>query len=76
MAGDHGPKVLHMDPGLMNWYQMHMNRYKYFRWTPRTVKITFWYVVVVPSLVGLLAYKTDGKYNMRGKLRGDTILEH
>jgi len=55
---------------------MHMNRYKYFRWTPRTVKITFWYVVVVPSLVGLLAYKTDGKYNMRGKLRGDTILEH
>lgn len=34
-------------------------RHQYFRWTPRTAKITFMYVVVVPTLVGYIAYKTD-----------------
>ncbi|EPQ66392.1 hypothetical protein BGT96224_2538 [Blumeria graminis f. sp. tritici 96224] len=54
---------------------MWINRYKYFRWTGRTARITFAYVVVVPSILGYLAYKTDGKYDMRGKRRGDTIYE-
>ncbi|POS83543.1 hypothetical protein EPUL_003279, partial [Erysiphe pulchra] len=54
---------------------MWINRYKYFRWTGRTVKITFAYMVVVPSIIGYLAYTSDGKYNMRGKRRGDTIVE-
>jgi hypothetical protein len=35
------------------------NRYKYFRWTKRTAGITFMYVVVVPSIIGYLGYKTD-----------------
>lgn len=35
------------------------NRHKYFRWTPRTAWITFAYVVVVPSIVGYVAYQTD-----------------
>lgn len=35
------------------------NRHKYFRWTPRTAGITFAYVVVIPGIVGYLAYKTD-----------------
>lgn len=38
---------------------MNSNRYKYFRWTPRTARITFTWVVVVPALVGYAAYKTD-----------------
>jgi hypothetical protein len=38
---------------------MQSNRYKYFRWTPRTARITFAWVVVVPAMVGYLAYKTD-----------------
>lgn len=38
---------------------MTTNRYKYFRWTPRTARITFVWVVVVPSLIGYAAYKTD-----------------
>jgi hypothetical protein len=38
---------------------MSSNRYKYFRWTPRTARITFAWVVVVPSMVGYAAYKTD-----------------
>ena len=38
---------------------MTSNRYKYFRWTPRTARITFAYMVVVPAIVGYIAYKTD-----------------
>lgn len=38
---------------------MQSNRFRYFRWTPRTAWITVAYVVVVPSIVGLLAYRTD-----------------
>lgn len=38
---------------------MQRNRHHYFRWTPRTARITFMYVVVVPAIVGYIAYKTD-----------------
>jgi len=38
---------------------MNSNRYKYFRWTPRTAWITFCYVAVVPSIVATIAYTTD-----------------
>ena len=38
---------------------MQENRYKYFRWTPRTAWISFVYIAVVPAAVGFLAYKTD-----------------
>lgn len=38
---------------------MTSNRYKYFRWTPRTARITFAYMVIVPGIVGYIAYKTD-----------------
>lgn len=38
---------------------MRKNRYKYFRWTPRTAMTSLIYVVAVPFLVGVLAYKTD-----------------
>lgn len=38
---------------------MHMNRHKYFRWTARTTRITFAYMVVFPAFIGYLAYTTD-----------------
>lgn len=38
---------------------MQTNRVKYFRWTPRTARITFMYVVFVPTLFGIVAYQTD-----------------
>jgi hypothetical protein len=38
---------------------MTTNRYKYFRWTKRTARVTFTYVVFVPALFGILAYSTD-----------------
>lgn len=38
---------------------MSANRWKYFRWTPRTAWITFVYVVAVPSVVGYVGYVTD-----------------
>lgn len=74
MAGHH-PTPLTLDPAYVKYNNMWINRYKYFRWTGRTVKITFAYMVVVPSIIGYLAYTSDGKYNMRGKRRGDTIVE-
>ncbi|OJD34575.1 nadh:ubiquinone oxidoreductase subunit [Diplodia corticola] len=57
MAGDH--HVLHEDPALVKYGNVGPNRYKYFRWTPRTAWISIWVAVAVPSVVGLLAYKTD-----------------
>jgi hypothetical protein len=54
---------------------MHTNRYKHFRWTGRTAWLTIVYVVVVPSIVGYIGYQTDGKYDLRGKRRGDIMAE-
>ena len=38
---------------------MSSNRWKYFRWTPRTAWISFVYIVAVPSVVGYVGYVTD-----------------
>lgn len=38
---------------------MSMNRYKYFRWTPRTALITINYMVVVPTILTVIAYSTE-----------------
>ncbi|KAG9247638.1 hypothetical protein BJ878DRAFT_539136 [Calycina marina] len=74
MAGHHN-HALAMDPALVKYNNMHMNRHKYFRWTGRTARITFAYVVAFPALIGYLAYTTDGKWDFRGKKRGDPIKE-
>jgi hypothetical protein len=42
---------------------MTMNRYKYFRWTKRTARITFAYCVVVPTIIGALCYWNDVSVN-------------
>jgi len=46
-------------PVLMSRSDMNANRYKYFRWTPRTAWITFVYVVAVPSVVVYIGFMTD-----------------
>ena len=38
---------------------MMVNRHKYFRWTGRTARITFAYMVAFPAFIGYLAYTTD-----------------
>lgn len=38
---------------------MSANRWKYFRWTPRTAWITFVYVVAIPSVVGYIGWSTE-----------------
>lgn len=38
---------------------MNSKRHLYFRWTPRTAGISLMYIVVVPSIIGYVAYKTD-----------------
>ncbi|RYP43778.1 hypothetical protein DL768_009703 [Monosporascus sp. mg162] len=55
---------------------MTTNRHKYFRWTPRTARITFMYAVFVPAIFTFMAYQTDGKYDMRAKRKGDLISEY
>ncbi|KAH7109836.1 hypothetical protein B0J11DRAFT_544722 [Dendryphion nanum] len=75
MAGHHNPNVLHKDPAFIKWNNMVVNRHKYFRWTPRTVWINFAYVILVPAMLGTAGYMTDGKWDFRGKRRGDLISE-
>ncbi|KAE9988689.1 hypothetical protein EG328_008706 [Venturia inaequalis] len=73
MAGH--ANTVHMDPALIKYANNSVNRFKHFRWTPRTAWISFAYVVAVPSIIGYVAYWSDGKYDMRGKRKGDTIVE-
>ncbi|GAM35236.1 hypothetical protein TCE0_017f03411 [Talaromyces pinophilus] len=71
-----GPsKSLILDPALQKYYELNANRYKYFKWTPRNAWLTLLYVGIVPGIIGYVAYSTDGKYDLRGKRRGDTIVE-
>ncbi|KAK1779195.1 hypothetical protein QBC45DRAFT_411936 [Copromyces sp. CBS 386.78] len=76
MAGGLKHYKLAQDPAFVRLSNMTNNRYKYFRWTPRTARLSFVYMVVVPGIVGYIAYKTDGKYEFRAKLRGDDIREY
>ncbi|KAI8966223.1 NADH:ubiquinone oxidoreductase 6.6kD subunit [Daldinia sp. FL1419] len=64
-----------MDPAIQKLGNMTTNRHKFFRWTPRTARITFMYAVVVPVIFGVVAYTTDGKYDFRAKRKGDMIRE-
>ncbi|KAL2827602.1 hypothetical protein BDW59DRAFT_160243 [Aspergillus cavernicola] len=71
-----GPsKSLVLDPALQKYYEVTVNRYKYFRWTPRTAWHSLLYMVLIPASLGYIAYNTDGKYDFRGKRKGDTIAE-
>lgn len=38
---------------------MMTERYRYFKWTPRTTWITFAYVIAFPALIGYIGYTTD-----------------
>ncbi|KAI1805787.1 hypothetical protein F4811DRAFT_513550 [Daldinia bambusicola] len=64
-----------MDPAIQKLGHMTTNRHKYFRFTPRTARITFMYLVFVPGVLGVIASKTDGKYDFRAKRKGDLIKE-
>ncbi|KAF7557344.1 hypothetical protein G7046_g6054 [Stylonectria norvegica] len=63
------------DPAYLKLQAMQQNRHKFFRWTPRTAKITFVYVFLVPSIMGYIAYRTDGLWDFRAKRKGDLIYE-
>jgi len=73
MAGHN--KTLHEDPALLKYANLNLTRYRYFRWTPRSAKLSFIYIIAVPAMIGYLGYVTDGKYEMRGKRRGDIVSE-
>ncbi|KAI1082181.1 NADH:ubiquinone oxidoreductase 6.6kD subunit [Whalleya microplaca] len=65
-----------MDPAILKLGTMITNRHKYFRWTPRTARISFMYLVVVPAALGYIGYQTDGKYDLRAKRKGDLAVEY
>ncbi|KAF2461765.1 hypothetical protein BDY21DRAFT_367965 [Lineolata rhizophorae] len=71
----HNDNIIH-DPGFERYKQMYFNRHKYFRFNRRTAWLTFIYVGAVPFAIGLAGYMTDGKWEMRGKRRGDIISEY
>ncbi|KMU72603.1 hypothetical protein CISG_09793 [Coccidioides immitis RMSCC 3703] len=54
-----GPSNLHLDPALQKYYDANKNRYKYFRWTPRTAWLSFCNMALVPGIIGYIGYKTD-----------------
>ncbi|KAJ3497881.1 hypothetical protein NLG97_g1557 [Lecanicillium saksenae] len=63
------------DPAYLKLQAMQKNRVQYFRWTPRNARITFMYVAVIPAIMGYIAYKTDGLWDLRAKRKGDTAYE-
>ncbi|CCE32522.1 hypothetical protein E4U22_003574 [Claviceps purpurea] len=63
------------DPAFLKMQAMNKVRHQYFRFNARTAKITTIYMVVVPSIIGYIAWKTDGMFSFRGKLKGDTIYD-
>ncbi|KAL6706008.1 hypothetical protein ACN47E_006110 [Coniothyrium glycines] len=75
MAG-HNHGITHADPAIIKWASMTTNRHKYFRWTRRTAWLSFAYVILVPGLLGTAGYMTDGKWEFRGKRRGDLLSEY
>ncbi|KAL8664239.1 MAG: hypothetical protein Q9202_003189 [Teloschistes flavicans] len=60
-----------MDPAMVKYANMAKNRYKYFRWTPRTGWLTFAYVAVVPAMFAYLGMWSDvsGESCLFGVLR-------
>ncbi|OTA05503.1 hypothetical protein A9Z42_0061740 [Trichoderma parareesei] len=63
------------DPALLKLEAMQKARHRHFRFTPRTARISFMYIAVVPAIFGWVAYKTDGLWDLRAKRKGDTIYE-
>ncbi|KAF2148347.1 hypothetical protein K461DRAFT_282799, partial [Myriangium duriaei CBS 260.36] len=54
---------------------MYVKRHEYFRWNRKTAGLTVLYMAIIPGALYGLAKATEGKYEFRGKLRGDTIKE-
>lgn len=48
-----------LDPAFEKYLLMNKNRWKYFRWTPRTAFITFMYAGFIPFCMGYVFWKTD-----------------
>lgn len=49
---------------------MTTNRHKYFRFNPRTARLTIIYAMVVPAIFGVMAYQTD--VSLLTRLNGST----
>ncbi|KAJ7135005.1 hypothetical protein C8R43DRAFT_1132914 [Mycena crocata] len=52
---------------------MREDQYKYFRWTRRTLRVTFWGVFVIPAGLYLTIHATQNKWNWTGKRRNQPL---
>jgi hypothetical protein len=59
--GTYPPIRLHLEDTdrLCSSIELNKNRWRYFRWTPRTAFISFMYAGFVPLVTGYLFWKTD-----------------
>lgn len=45
--------------GFCDTTEVNANRYKHFRWTPRTAWHSLLYMALIPATLGYIAYKSD-----------------
>lgn len=55
----------------MEYTAMQKSRHRHFRFTPRTARISFIYIAVIPAIFGYVAYKTDVSWEIG--LRGACV---
>ncbi|KAJ6455844.1 hypothetical protein C8R45DRAFT_1035897 [Mycena sanguinolenta] len=52
---------------------MRENQFKHFRWTNRTVRSTFWGVLIIPVGLYLTIYATQNKWDWTGKRKDESL---
>ncbi|QIW96533.1 hypothetical protein AMS68_002051 [Peltaster fructicola] len=70
-----GANSVNMDPALVRYANLYVKRHEYFRWTPKTAWLSFIYIIAVPSALLYAGFATEGKWQLRGKRRGDVLSE-
>ncbi|EPS43269.1 hypothetical protein H072_2785 [Dactylellina haptotyla CBS 200.50] len=69
---DASPRRTRPQAGIL---EMHNNRPKHFRFNNKAARFTFVMVAAIPAAVLALGFWSEGKYELRGKRRGDVIKE-
>ncbi|ORY84840.1 hypothetical protein BCR37DRAFT_377670 [Protomyces lactucae-debilis] len=68
-------ETLKKDPAIERWVEMRHDLYRNFRWTSKSTRQVAMWGVAFPVALYYLAYATEGKWQLRGKTRGESITE-
>ncbi|KAJ7667233.1 hypothetical protein B0H14DRAFT_3074034 [Mycena olivaceomarginata] len=52
---------------------MREEQFKHFRWTNRTVRSTFWGLLIIPVGLYLTIHATQNKWDWTGKRKGQSL---